>query len=40
MSYLVSPNAATLDGAAMEMVPQQRGKTGKLGSGGLAALGG
>lgn len=38
VSYLVSPNAATLDGAAMEMVPQQRGKTGKLGSGGLQDL--
>uniref|UniRef100_A0A383VIB2 CBM1 domain-containing protein n=1 Tax=Tetradesmus obliquus TaxID=3088 RepID=A0A383VIB2_TETOB len=38
VSYLVSPNAAALDGAAMEMVPQQRGKTGKLGSGAIAGI--
>jgi hypothetical protein len=33
VSYLVSPNAASLDTAVMEVVPQQQAKSGKLGSG-------
>jgi hypothetical protein len=33
VSYLVSPNAATLDGATMELVPEHRAKSGKLGTG-------
>jgi hypothetical protein len=35
VSYLVSPNAAQLETAAMELVPKHRAKSGKLGSGGL-----
>jgi hypothetical protein len=33
VSYLVSPNTATLDGATMELVPEHRTKSGKLGTG-------